>query len=116
MNVVYIVSKEPLTPQPMISQIEIIRRTFWTSTAVRRCVGDDFGGSPFIQLDCDEICTIRQDNYYCKDSSKALDFTTGERKMSYTVSSRLLGWYATNLPIITILFIHVIIVHSCGCS
>eukprot|EP00731_Ephydatia_muelleri_P017140 Em0010g238a len=78
----------------MISQIEIIRRTFWTSTVVRRCVGDDFGGSPFIQLDCDEICTIRQDNYYCKDSSKALDLTTGERKMSYTVSSRLLGWFS----------------------
>ena len=68
-------------------QIQIVRRTFWTTSLAQSCIGDDETDSPFTKVDCSGQCSILNDNTRCTDSSTLLDWTTGERVMSYTASS-----------------------------
>ncbi|KAL5518188.1 hypothetical protein EMCRGX_G003876 [Ephydatia muelleri] len=77
------------------SAIQIVRRTFWRASLVQSCVGDDETDSTtFTRVDCSDQCSQLNDNTRCTDSSTLLDWTTGERIISYTASS-FRAWYSS---------------------
>eukprot|EP00731_Ephydatia_muelleri_P027918 Em0019g791a len=77
------------------SAIQIVRRTFWRASLTQSCVGNDGTGSTtFTSVDCSDLCSQLNDSTRCTDSSTLLDWTTGERIISYTASS-FHAWYSS---------------------